>query len=105
MFAGGNARHLKEEIRNKFKNITRIMDCVGCERCKIWGKLQTTGIATALKILFSSHDDWSSVPVINGKRFSLTRSEIVALFQSLCKLSNSLIYLTEFRGVNAREDL
>lgn len=26
-----------------FQNITRIMDCVGCEKCKLWGKLQTLG--------------------------------------------------------------
>ena len=23
-----------------FHNITRIMDCVGCEKCKMWAKLQ-----------------------------------------------------------------
>ncbi len=55
------------------------MDCVGCEKCRLWGKLQAlgatcpppehdwhwacklasyraAGIATALKILFSSSD-------------------------------------------------
>lgn len=35
-----------------FRNVTRIMDCVGCDKCRLWGKVQTTGIATALKILF-----------------------------------------------------
>lgn len=28
------------------------MDCVGCDKCRLWGKVQTTGIATALKVLF-----------------------------------------------------
>lgn len=28
------------------------MDCVGCDKCRLWGKVQTTGVATALKILF-----------------------------------------------------
>lgn len=29
------------------------MDCVGCDKCRLWGKLQTHGMGTALKILFS----------------------------------------------------
>jgi hypothetical protein len=28
------------------------MDCVGCDKCRLWGKVQTTGLGTALKILF-----------------------------------------------------
>ena len=28
------------------------MDCVGCDKCRLWGKLQTSGVGTALKILF-----------------------------------------------------
>lgn len=43
---------LKEEFKNHFRNVTRIMDCVECHKCRLWGKVQTTGIATALKILF-----------------------------------------------------
>lgn len=30
-----------------------LMDCVGCEKCRLWGKLQVSGLGTALKILFS----------------------------------------------------
>jgi hypothetical protein len=43
---------LKEEFKAHFRNVTRIMDCVGCDKCRLWGKIQTTGLATALKILF-----------------------------------------------------
>ena len=43
-------------VQTAFHNITRIMDCVGCEKCKMWGKLQLLGIATSLKILFSAED-------------------------------------------------
>jgi hypothetical protein len=28
-----------------------IMDCVGCEKCRLWGKLQILGLATSLKII------------------------------------------------------
>lgn len=41
MFAGGSqAGKLKEEFRQHFRNISVIMDCVGCDKCKLWGKLQ-----------------------------------------------------------------
>lgn len=43
---------LKEQFKDHFRNVTRIMDCVGCDKCRLWGKVQTTGIATALKVLF-----------------------------------------------------
>ena len=50
--AHGLLQVLKEEFKTHFRNVTRIMDCVGCDKCRLWGKVQTTGIATALKILF-----------------------------------------------------
>lgn len=43
---------LKEEFKQHFRNVSRIMDCVGCDKCRLWGKVQTTGLGTALKILF-----------------------------------------------------
>ena len=32
------------------------MDCVGCDKCRLWGKVQVSGIGTALKILFGLDD-------------------------------------------------
>ena len=43
---------LKEEFKEHFRNVTRIMDCVGCDKCRLWGKVQTSGLGTALKVLF-----------------------------------------------------
>lgn len=40
MFNGAAAAELKSDFREKFRNISRIMDCVGCEKCRLWGKLQ-----------------------------------------------------------------
>lgn len=37
-------------------NFSALMDCVGCEKCRLWGKLQVLGLGTALKILFSVDD-------------------------------------------------
>jgi len=57
MFVGPGAQALKMEFRDHFRNITKIMDCVGCEKCRLWGKVQTSGLGTALKVLFSYNDE------------------------------------------------
>jgi hypothetical protein len=43
---------LKEQFKTHFRNVSQIMDCIGCDKCRLWGKVQITGLATALKILF-----------------------------------------------------
>lgn len=40
--------HLLGEYRSRLQNISKLMDCVGCGRCRLWGKLQVHGLATAL---------------------------------------------------------
>merc|ERR1719471_773116 len=79
-----NAELLKM-FQENFMKISELMDCVGCQRCKLWGKLQVTGIGTALKILFSRTED-----------LTLTRHEIVALFNSLGRHSTSVRELEHF---------
>lgn len=32
------------------------MDCIECDQCRLWGKVQTAGLATAMKILFELDD-------------------------------------------------
>jgi len=32
------------------------MDCVGCDKCRLWGKVQVTGLAAAMKVLFEMDD-------------------------------------------------
>jgi hypothetical protein len=44
-----------EQLKATFRNLARLMDCVSCQRCRLWGKVQIYGIGTALKIL-TSHD-------------------------------------------------
>lgn len=100
MFTGGKqAEELKVEFREHFKNITRVIDCVGCDKCKLWGKLQVTGLGTALKILFSGEFDkapLSGLPLVK-KDLKLTRNEIVALFNAFGKISTSIVELERFR--------
>lgn len=44
---------MTEQFVMHFSCCSAIMDCVGCEKCRLWGKLQVLGLGTALKILFS----------------------------------------------------
>ncbi|KAK9502276.1 hypothetical protein O3M35_011075 [Rhynocoris fuscipes] len=105
MFSGGKeARKLKEDFRQHFRNISRIMDCVGCEKCKLWGKLQIQGLGTALKILFSGKFDKLEINKTEdgftneiNRNFRLQRSEIVALFNALGRLSTSIYEIENFR--------
>ncbi|CAG8777178.1 440_t:CDS:2, partial [Dentiscutata heterogama] len=58
MFVSSQSSLLKEEFKARFRNVSKIMDCVGCDKCRLWGKLQISGIGTALKILFSYDDEF-----------------------------------------------
>jgi ERO1-like protein alpha len=42
-----------------------LMDCVGCEKCRLWGKLQVLGLGTALKILFSDDGQENLVQTVS----------------------------------------
>lgn len=94
LFQGQNAQALKEEFKEHFRNVTRIMDCVGCEKCKLWGKIQTTGLGTALKVLFS-YEDKSLNAKTNPALFE--RSEIIALINTINRFSESLRAVDKFR--------
>lgn len=68
------------------------MDCVSCEKCRLWGKIQISGtpcasdllgIGTALKILFSNV---YGVPL----EMKLRRCEVVALLNAFGRISESI---------------
>lgn len=46
----------RNRVHNIFQNISSIMNCVGCEKCKVWSKLQVLGLSTAVKIIMSDED-------------------------------------------------
>nr|XP_036587485.1 endoplasmic oxidoreductin-1 [Colletotrichum truncatum]KAF6798427.1 endoplasmic oxidoreductin-1 [Colletotrichum truncatum] len=99
MFKNGEGPSLKEDFRNRFRNVSRVMDCVGCDKCRLWGKLQTNGYGTALKVLFEFDNDSQDIPV-------LKRTELVALFNTYARLSSSLAAIGKFRAmVDAEEAL
>ncbi|KAL0956380.1 hypothetical protein HGRIS_002527 [Hohenbuehelia grisea] len=101
LFRGENANILKDEFKMHFRNVTRIMDCTGCDKCRLWGKVQTTGIATALKILFEL-DEAALDPRRNPNL--LQRYEVVALFNTLNRFSESLEAVEDFRRMWAAMD-
>jgi len=84
---GEGAGPKRGELQRRFKHLLQIMQCVGCDRCRLWGTLQTLGIGTALKVLL---DDGSSRAV------SLSRQEAVALVHTLERFSSALKYASEF---------
>ncbi|KAJ6009949.1 hypothetical protein N7499_004649 [Penicillium canescens] len=84
MFQDPGALGLKEDFRNRFRNVSRLMDCVGCDKCRLWGKLQVKGYGTALKVLFE-YDETK-----NGENPTLHRTELVALINTLGRISHSL---------------
>lgn len=100
MFKDPDTIALKEDFRSRFKNVSRIMDCVGCDKCRLWGKLQTNGYGTALKVLFEFDEKDSS------KDPPLRRTELVALINTMHRLSHSLSAIKEFRRmVEEREGI
>ena len=81
---------LKDDFRARFRNVSRIMDCVGCDKCRLWGKLQTAGYGAALKVLFEFDENDSS------RDPPLRRTELVALVNTLDRLSHSIAAAGEF---------
>lgn len=89
---------LKEDFRNRFRNVSRIMDCVGCDKCRLWGKVQTNGFGTALKVLFEFGNGHAG-----EDKPILRRTELVALVNTLDKISAALKAIETFREMIAVE--
>lgn len=97
MFTNGEGPSLKEDFKNRFRNVSRVMDCVGCDKCRLWGKLQTAGYGTALKVLFEIDNASDDIPV-------LKRTELVALFNTYARLSQSMDAIQKFRIMAAEKE-
>ena len=107
LFNSPETAPLKPIFQERFRNISRIMDCVGCEKCRVWGKVQTRGMGTALKILLSLNDELKEFEKNpddpNNKRL-LSRLEIVALLNGFGRISESLAALDkDFRSMFEHE--
>ncbi|KAH7543908.1 hypothetical protein JRO89_XS15G0058700 [Xanthoceras sorbifolium] len=90
LWQGQSGPELKQQIQKQFRNISALMDCVGCEKCRLWGKLQVHGLGTALKILFSVDGQTHQVQPLQ-----LQRNEVIALVNLLNRLSESVKLVRE----------
>ncbi|KAL7620397.1 endoplasmic oxidoreductin-1 [Parahypoxylon ruwenzoriense] len=97
MFKNGEGPSLKDDFKNRFRNVSRVMDCVGCDKCRLWGKLQTAGYGAALKVLFEFDNESLEVP-------ELKRTELVALFNTYARLSSSMNAIVGFRAMVEAEE-
>ncbi|KAL7540527.1 hypothetical protein ACHAWF_006706 [Thalassiosira exigua] len=91
LFAEGTAVETKSrriELKQRFSHLLQIMQCVGCDRCKLWGTLQTLGVGTALRIVADGDEDWTTA--------KLSRQEAVALVHTLERFSSALAYAHGF---------
>jgi hypothetical protein len=99
MFKSEDALGLKQDFRDRFRNISRVMDCVGCDKCRLWGKLQTNGYGTALKVLF----EFDERNLLNNP--PIRRTELVALLNTLDRVSHSLQAIGDFKRQIEQEEL
>ncbi|EEP76696.1 endoplasmic oxidoreductin 1 [Uncinocarpus reesii 1704] len=90
MFQDYGGIDLKEDFRNRFRNVSRLMDCIGCDKCRLWGKLQTAGYGAALKVLFEFDGSESKSDPL------LRRTELVALINTLGRVSHSVSTIQNF---------
>ena len=85
-----NAITLQENFKGVFHNVSSILDCVQCQQCKLHGKMAMLGYGTALKILFLPDDMLAT---------SLSRNEIVAFFNTIAKMSESVREVRELTNM------
>ena len=104
LFASSDSSELlKNEFREHFRNVSKVMDCVACDKCKLWGKLQITGLGTALKILFSEESQYHTstiegdITINHLDEINLNRNEIVSLFNAFGRISTSIQQLESLR--------
>ena len=85
----GESRRL--ELKRRFRHLLQIMQCVGCDRCKLWGTLQTLGVGTALRIILDEDEP--------SQALNLSRQEAVALVHTLERFSSALVYAHDLQKV------
>jgi Endoplasmic Reticulum Oxidoreductin 1 (ERO1)/FAD binding domain len=61
------------------QNISRVLDCVSCEKCKLHGKVALLGLGTALRVL-----------LLPEHMIQLSREEVVAFVNTLGKFANAI---------------
>eukprot|EP01031_Cornospumella_fuschlensis_P032156 gene32156-38896_t len=99
-------QQLREDFKLKFRNISRVMDCVSCDKCRLWGKLQVLGFGTAIKLLLTPDAEIAAAARRDGGAALLNRQEVIALVNTLNQFAKSvdfISYATRLREQEQRE--
>lgn len=75
------------DVVEQFENITRILDCVECEKCRVHGKLKMSALQLALRAL--GRDSYVD---------SLERNEITALINALAYFTDAVQIVQRFKS-------
>jgi len=94
LFSAPEKEAIKQQFKQHFRNISMITNCITCEKCKVYAKVQTTAIGTALKILFGGPQSADASRIAR----QLQRNEIIALINTLRQFSNSIESIKFFQG-------
>jgi len=81
---------LKKQFKGVFHNVSRVIDCVSCQKCRLHAKVTMLGYGTALKMLLLP-------PELLPTSFS--RDEVVALFNTLHKFSTAILHVKELTAL------
>jgi hypothetical protein len=87
LFQGESAGLSLSQFRDAFREISMAVNCVGCDKCKLWGKLQVEGVGAAMRMLFTAPEE-----------LRLERTEVVAYINALHQFAKS-VHATDPGGV------
>lgn len=92
LFVNINKDEFVDVIKPRFHNITKLLDCIGCNICKLNAKVQFTGLAAMFKILFAKNET-----------ALITENELTGLMNLVHRLSNSIKWYKEYRKYEEQE--
>ena len=76
------------EARMRTRDLFRIMNCVQCNKCRLYGKISALGLSTAFQVLLGRSGD-------GGDPTRVHRVELAALMTTLSKFSTSIKFCSE----------
>uniref|UniRef100_A0A7S3STQ9 FAD-dependent oxidoreductase 2 FAD-binding domain-containing protein n=1 Tax=Emiliania huxleyi TaxID=2903 RepID=A0A7S3STQ9_EMIHU len=81
---------LKKQFKSVFHNVSTVLDCVSCQKCRLHAKVTMLGFGAALKMLLLPTE---LLPT------SSSRDEIVAFLNTLTKFSTAIHYVKELTAL------
>lgn len=90
MHVFGGLGNVDKDFFTKITKIYSLLDCLGCAKCKVWGKVQVLGIFSAAK-LHSSR-----------KNTKLSEKEIICLLRLFNCLSTSFVQIERIESLRWR---